>query len=83
MTLRTAAATLSVVLVACGAEAGWFSRADKLPRPADMVRPSVQEQHKPGNRARHPSKYQRPEWGNAWKYFLKAKPVHFGHYMKL
>jgi hypothetical protein len=47
---------LGLLLGASGAEAGLFGSKKKLPRPIDspIVRPKVQEGHKPGKRQRHP-----------------------------
>jgi len=46
---------LGLLLGASGAEAGLFGSKKKLPRPIDspVVRPKVQEGHKPGKRQRH------------------------------
>ncbi|HLA79507.1 MAG TPA: hypothetical protein VJU18_18175 [Vicinamibacteria bacterium] len=48
---------LGLLLGASGAEAGLFGSKKKLPRPIDwpVVRPKVQEGHKPGKRQRHPT----------------------------
>ncbi len=48
---------LGLLLGASGAEAGLFGSKKKLPRPIDwpVVRPKVQEGHKPGKRQRHPA----------------------------
>jgi len=48
---------LGLLLGASGAEAGLFGSKKKLPRPIDspVLRPKVQEGHKPGKRQRHPA----------------------------
>ncbi|HET7747643.1 MAG TPA: hypothetical protein VFM29_10110 [Vicinamibacteria bacterium] len=57
------------------------SSRKKLPTPIDspIVRPKSPEHHKPGNRARHQSKYDRPEWGAQWEKTLNLKNPHKAH----
>lgn len=77
------AGVVLVLAASTGAEAfPFFHRArstDKLPKPIDspIVRPKVREDHKVGKRAgRHPSQFQRPEWGAQWKETLSLKRPH-------
>lgn len=46
-----------------------------LPKPIDspVVRMKTPEHHKPGKRARHRTKYDRPEWGAMWKQTLSVR----------
>ncbi|HEY7413130.1 MAG TPA: hypothetical protein VII13_20485 [Vicinamibacteria bacterium] len=55
--MRVLALVVGLALLgAAGAEASWGDNR-KLPKPIDfpVVRPKVQEHHKPGKRRRHPS----------------------------
>ena len=63
----------------------WKRKTDrnkkKLPTPIDspVVRVKVPEYHKPGNRARHMSKYDQPEWGAQWRQTLNVRQRNQGH----
>lgn len=70
---------LVVFLGASSADAWPWSRKgrsrDKLPKPIDhpVVRPKADDSHKVGYK-KHPSRYQRQEWGSEMHRFLKVPP---------
>ena len=69
---------LVVFLGASSADAWPWSRKgrsrDKLPKPIDypIVRPKADDAHKIGYKKRHPSRYQRHEWGSEMHRFTKT-----------
>ena len=72
---------LIVFLGASSADAWPWSRKgrnrNKLPKPIDwpIVRPKADDAHKQGYK-RHPSQYQRPEWGSEFDRLIKVQPNH-------
>jgi hypothetical protein len=72
---------LVAFLGASSAEAWPWSRKgrsrDKLPKPIDypIIRPKADDSHKIGSKGRHPSRYQRHEWGSEMGRFMK-RPQH-------
>ena len=78
MKLMTAGVVL-LLLASAGAEAFPFKSRDRLPKPIDspIVRPKLRGDHKAGKRTgRHPSQYQRPDWGALWGETLSLKRAH-------
>jgi hypothetical protein len=82
MKLLTGCLVLAVLAGASGADAWPWSRNrhPRLPKPIDhpIVRPH-QTAEKP-SRSKHPSKYQRPEWGAEFKKTLDVKHAHEGNH---
>ena len=78
--MKLVAAGIALLLLgSAGAEAGIFSRGDKLPKPIDspIVRPKFRDDHKAGKRTgRHPSAFNRAEWGAEWKRTLTIPGHH-------
>lgn len=69
---RLAGLLVVLVLAAPAAEAARV----KLPKPIDspVVRPKVQDDHKPGKRAgNHPARYQRSEYSNEWRQIMDVR----------
>jgi hypothetical protein len=82
MKLLTAGVILFLAASTAAEAFPFFHKArstDKLPKPIDspIVRPKTREDHKVGKRAgRHPSQFQRPDWGTEWKETLSLKRPH-------
>lgn len=89
MNWKPVAATVVLVLALGAADADalswpWKRKSSgkkKLPTAIDspIVRVKNPEHHKPGNRARHRTKYDRPEWGAQWDQILDVKRPHRAH----
>jgi hypothetical protein len=72
--MKVLACACLAVLLASGAEAGWFGGKDKLPKPIDspIVRPRIKETHKV-KKVHHPQRYQQPGWGANWEPLFKSQ----------
>ncbi len=78
--MKFAAVGIALLLLgSAAAEAGIFSKQERLPKPIDhpIIRPKMRDDHKAGKRlGRHPSELLRPEWGGNWAQLLTIKRPH-------
>ena len=82
MKLLTGFLVVAVLAGASGADAWPWSRNrnTRLPKPIDtpIVRPKQNAEK--AKRSKHPSQYQRPQWGAKWDQTLNVKHAHEGNH---
>lgn len=77
MRVRCGFVLLVMALLAASSEGGGF----KAPKAIEMLKVGGKSGDVATHRARHPGKYQRPQWGNQWKLTLRTSTPHFSPYI--